>query len=211
MVKLPIKIINMISKKASDFIILHEVGSKSYYERFLQKPTYPKGESGLTVGFGYDLGYQTEKQFLKDWSGVINLNFVNALRRFIGVKGEKVVPMMKGEVMNVRIPYLAAYEVFIKCQLPRYYKLTKDIYPELETLNEDTQGALVSMVFNRGNKLEGDSRKEMKAIVNLVAKQDYEGIAEQVEASKRLWENKKMEGLVTRREAEADLILQSIA
>jgi GH24 family phage-related lysozyme (muramidase) len=51
----------------------------------------------------------------------------------------------------------------------------------------------------------------MKAIVNLVAKQDYEGIAEQVEASKRLWENKKMEGLVTRREAEADLILQSIA
>jgi hypothetical protein len=201
----------MISKKASDFIILHEVGSKSYYERFLQKPTYPKGESGLTIGMGYDLGYQTEKQFLKDWSGVINLNFVNALMRFIGVKGEKVVPMMKGEVMNVRIPYLAAYEVFIKCQLPRYYKLTKDIYPELETLNEDTQGALVSMVFNRGNKLEGDSRKEMKAIVNLVAKQDYEGIAEQVEASKRLWENKKMEGLVTRREAEADLILQSIA
>jgi hypothetical protein len=177
----------------------------------LQKPTYPKGESGLTVGFGYDLGYQTEKQFLKDWSGVINLNFVNALRRFIGVKGEKVVPMMKGEVMNVRIPYLAAYEVFIKCQLPRYYKLTKDIYPELETLNEDTQGALVSMVFNRGNKLEGDSRKEMKAIVNLVAKQDYEGIAEQVEASKRLWEGKKMEGLVTRREAESDLIRDSIA
>jgi GH24 family phage-related lysozyme (muramidase) len=119
--------------------------------------------------------------------------------------------MMKGEVMNVRIPYLAAYEVFIKCQLPRYYKLTKDIYPELETLNEDTQGALVSMVFNRGNKLEGDSRKEMKAIVNLVAKQDYEGIAEQVEASKRLWEGKKMEGLVTRREAESDLIRDSIA
>jgi hypothetical protein len=201
----------MISKKASDFIILHEVGSKSYYERFLQKPTYPKGESGLTIGMGYDLGYQTEKQFLKDWSGVINLNFVNALMRFIGVKGEKVVPMMKGEVMNVRIPYLAAYEVFIKCQLPRYYKLTKDIYPELETLNEDTQGALVSMVFNRGNKLEGDSRKEMKAIVNLVAKQDYEGIAEQVEASKRLWEGKKMEGLVTRREAESDLIRDSIA
>lgn len=201
----------MISKKASDFIILHEVGSKSYYERFLQKPTWPKGESGLTIGMGYDLGYQTEKQFLKDWSGVINLNFVNALRRFVGIKGEKVVPMMKGEVMNVRIPYLAAYEVFIKSQLPRYYKLTKDIYPQLETLNEDTQGALVSMVFNRGNKIEGDSRKEMKAIVDLVAKQDYEGIAEQVEASKRLWENKKMEGLVTRREAEADLILQSIA
>lgn len=200
----------MISKKAVDFIILHEVGSRSYYERFLQKPTWPKGESGLTIGFGADLGYTTDKQFLKDWSGAINLNYVNALRRFVGIKGEKVVPMMKGEVMNVRIPYLVAYEVFIKCQLPRYYQMTKDIYPELESLNEDTRGALVSMVYNRGNKLEGESRKEMRAIVDLVAKQDYEGIAEQIEASKRLWENKKMEGLVIRREAEADLVLQSI-
>ncbi len=51
------------------------------------------------------------------------------------------------------------------------------------------QGALVSMIYNRGNKLDGDRRKEMRAIVNLVAKADYEGIADQIERSKRLWEN----------------------
>jgi GH24 family phage-related lysozyme (muramidase) len=50
----------------------------------------------------------------------------------------------------------------------------------------------------------------MKAIVDLVAKADYEGIAEEIEKSKRLWENLKLEGLVTRREAEADLIRGSI-
>jgi GH24 family phage-related lysozyme (muramidase) len=89
--------------------------------------------------------------------------------------------------------------------------MTKAIYPEIDSLNEDTRGALVSMVYNRGNKIEGDSRKEMRTIIDLVAKQDYEGIADQIERSKRLWENKGLDGLVKRREEEADLILNSIA
>ena len=83
------------------------------------------------------------------------------------------------------------------------------MYPEIDSLNEDTRGALVSMVYNRGNKLDGDTRTEMRAIVDLVAKKDYEGIADQIERSKRLWEN-GLDGLVKRREEEADLILNSI-
>ena len=89
--------------------------------------------------------------------------------------------------------------------------MTKKIYPNMDLLNEDTQGALVSMVYNRGNKLEGDSRLEMRAIVDLIALQDYEGIAEQIEKSKRLWENKGLDGLVVRRESEADLVRDSMA
>jgi GH24 family phage-related lysozyme (muramidase) len=89
--------------------------------------------------------------------------------------------------------------------------MTKAIYPELETLNEDTQGALVSMVYNRGNKLEGDSRVEMKRIVEMVKNKDYDGIAEEIEKSKRHWENKGLDGLVVRREAEADLVRDSFA
>ena len=88
--------------------------------------------------------------------------------------------------------------------------MTKKIYPQLEQLNEDTQGALVSMVFNRGTGLTGDSRTEMRAIVDLVAKKDYEGIAEEIEKSKRLWEHRGLDGLVIRREAEADMIRNSI-
>jgi GH24 family phage-related lysozyme (muramidase) len=100
--------------------------------------------------------------------------------------------------------------VFVNKSLPKYYALTKAIYPEIDSLNEDTRGALVSMIYNRGNKLEGDRRKEMRAIVGLVAKTDYEGIADQIERSKRLWENVGLDGLVKRREEEADLILNSL-
>jgi GH24 family phage-related lysozyme (muramidase) len=201
----------MISKKATDLIIQHEVGGRAYYEKKLQAPIWAGGESGVTIGMGYDLGYNSEKQFMADWSGAINLNFINALRPTIGIKGPQAKAMLKGEILNVRIPYNTAYEVFVKSSLPRYYAMTKKIYPNMDLLNDDTKGALVSVVYNRGNRLEGDSRAEMRAIVDLIAKQDYEGIAEQIEKSKRLWENKGLDGLVKRRESEADLILQSLA
>lgn len=200
----------MISKKSIDLIIQFEIGGRTYYEKALQKPTYPGGDSGVTIGIGYDLGYNTEKQFLVDWSPSLNLNFVNALRPLCGLKGEKVKGMIKGEVVNVRIPYNIAYDVFVKSTLPRFYKATLSIYPDMINLNEDTQGALVSMVFNRGTSLTGERRTEMKAIVDLVKKKDYEGIAEEIEKSKRLWEGKGLDGLVIRRETEADLIRDSI-
>ena len=200
----------MISKRAIELIIQHEVGGRAYYDKKLQAPIWAGGESGVTIGMGYDLGYNTEKQFMLDWSGVINLNYINALRPTIGIKGTQAKAMLKGEILNVRIPYNTAYEVFVKSSLPRYYAMTKKIYPNMDLLNDDTQGALVSVVYNRGNKLEGDSRAEMRAIVDLIATQDYEGIAEQIEKSKRLWEGKGLDGLVTRRESEADLIRESI-
>lgn len=200
----------MISRKAIDLIIQHEIGGRNVYEKKYQKPIWAGGESGLTLGIGWDCGYNKEADLFSDWQG-LNLNFLNALKRFCGVKGEIVKTMLRGEVLNVVIPYNMAYDVFVKKSIPKYYALTKKIYPELDSLNEDTRGALVSMVYNRGAKLDGESRKEMKAIVELVAKQDYEGIAEQIEKSKRLWENKGLDGLVIRREAEADLIRESMA
>lgn len=200
----------MISRKSIELIIQHEIGGRNVYEKKYQKPIWPGGQSGLTLGIGWDAGYNTEKQLFSDWKG-LNLNFLNALKRFCGVKGEVVKSMLRGEVLNVVIPYNMAYDVFVKKSIPKYYALTKKIYPQLDELNEDTRGALVSMVYNRGSKLDGESRKEMKAIVELVANKDYEGIAEQIEKSKRLWEGKGLDGLVVRRESEADLIRSSMA
>jgi len=201
----------MLSKKAIDLIIQFEVGGRTYYEKKLQSPIWAGGDSGITIGMGYDCGYVSEKQFFQDWGNQLTPNFLDPLRKVIGLKGIQAKQMLRGELLQVKISYNQAYEVFVKCSVPKYFKLTKAIYPELETLNEDTQGALVSMVYNRGNKVEGDSRVEMKAIVDMVAKKNYLGIAEEIEKSKRHWEGKGLDGLVVRREAEADLIRDSIA
>lgn len=201
----------MISRKAADLIIQFEIGGRNIYEKSYQKPTWAGGESGITIGIGADLGYMTEKEFMKVWSPHLNLNFIECLRKVVGLKGIQAKQMLRGEILNVRVPYNTAYEVFVKYDIPKYYAKTKAIYPQLNELNEDTQGALVSMVYNRGNKLEGDSRIEMKRIVEMVKNKDYEGIAEEIEKSKRHWENKGLDGLVVRREAEADLVRDSFA
>lgn len=201
----------MLNKRSIDFIIQHEAGGRAYYDKVLQKPTWPGGESGITIGLGYDLGYNTEKQFIKDWGKTLTEANIKTLKTVIGLKGEKAKISLKGDLLNIRIPYNIAYDVFVKCMVPRYYKLALTIYPGMNELNEDTKGALVSMVFNRGSSLNGDSRKEMRAIVELVKKKDYEAIAEEIEKSKRLWEHRGLDGLVIRREAEADIIRNSIA
>ena len=201
----------MLNKRSIDFIIQHEAGGRAYYDKVLQKPTWPGGESGITIGLGYDLGYNTEKQFIKDWGKTLTEANIKTLKTVIGLKGEKAKIALKGDLLNIRIPYNIAYDVFVKCSIPRYYKLALSIYPEMVNLNDDTKGMLVSMVFNRGASLNGDSRKEMRAIVDLVKKKDYEAIAEEIEKSKRLWEHKGLDGLVIRREAEADIIRNSIA
>ena len=200
----------MLSKKAIDLIIQFEVGGRAYYDKKLQSPIWAGGESGITIGMGYDCGFVSEKQFFQDWGNMLTPNFLEPLRKTIGLKGIQAKQMLRGELMQVKISYNTAYEVFVKCSVPKYFKMTKAIYPEIDTLNEDTRGALVSMIYNRGNKLDGDRRKEMRAIVELVSKSDYEGIADQIERSKRLWENVGLDGLVKRREEEADLILNSL-
>jgi GH24 family phage-related lysozyme (muramidase) len=46
----------------------------------------------------------------------------------------------------------------------------------------------------------------MRNIRVLVPKKDYKGIAEELRKMKRIWEGKGLDGLLTRREAEAKLV-----
>lgn len=199
----------MISKKSIDLIIQFEVGGKSYYERLLHRPSFP-GFGGIKIGIGYNLAYSYQKQLISDWSGNINPNYFPALFRVLGLKGIPAKQMLVGDINKVTIPYLNAYDVLLKKTIPRYYLMAKHIYPNIGDLNADTRGAIVSMVMCRGIKLEGENRAEMRELVDLISNQDYEGIADAVERSKRLNETRGLDDLVRRREAEADLILQSI-
>ena len=62
----------------------------------------------------------------------------------------------------------------------------------------------MSLVFNRGMAMKGESRKEMLAIKGLVPDKNYPAIAAQLRSMKRLWD--KTSGLVGRREKEAKLV-----
>ena len=197
-----------VSKKSVDFIISEEISSQALYNQKYTGIVWPGGESGATIGIGYDLGYVTPSDIEKDWVKEIGIAQGNILKMFAGLRGPKAKTAISGNAMakQVSIPYQAAYNVFIRVSLPRYAKQALRIYPGLDQLTPDAAGAIVSMVYNRGMDLVGDRREEMRNIVPLVAAKDYAGIADQIEKSKRLWSN----GLVGRREKEAAMVRGSL-
>ena len=103
-----------------------------------------------------------------------------------------------------------AWEVFHVVTVPKFYNVTKNAFPGFEEWPADVQGGLVSLVFNRGTSMEGDRRREMRVIRDLVPQKNVKGIADQIWQMKVIWVGTSIEqGIARRRDAEADLIEES--
>ena len=195
----------MVSKRSIDLILDSEGCDLA--------PSWPGGASGVTFGRGYDLGYNSEEQINRDWSAHVNGNVLAFMVSCAGVKGETAKRRITPQTRVLRITPDAAREVFENRTLPRFIKLARDTYPGFDELNEDTRGAIVSLVFNRGSAfgVEGqpswESRREMRELAPLVLAKDYEGIAATIKAMGRLWVGKGLDGLIARRHNEAALCI----
>ena len=195
-----------ISHKGLEQIVEFEIVSKAYYNRFLKSPIWPEGESGVTIGVGYDLGYQSQAQIEKDWRGQIADVDLEDLLKVTGLKKQAAKAKINS-LKHISIPIETAQKVFLTATLPNWAKITANTYPGVEKLPADAQAMLLSLVFNRGPSLANkDSRKEMRAIKPLVAAGDRTGIAGQIRAMKRIWEGRRLGGLLKRRDKEAELI-----
>lgn len=167
-------------------------------------PEWPEGESGITIGYGYDLGYEGT---LEPWVGRLSADAISRLSATLGVTGRKAHAMLSA-VRDVVIPSVAAKEVFEQHTLPTECEKTKAAFPGCELLHPDVFGALVSVVYNRGAGMAGDSRREMREIRDCVARMDVRGIGNEIRRMKRLWPN--VRGLQRRRDAEADMVLATL-
>ncbi|MDX1530252.1 MAG: hypothetical protein R3362_01870 [Rhodothermales bacterium] len=194
-----------VSKKGLDLIVAHEIGSEALYRRRFKNPLWPGGQSGVTIGIGYDLGFNSARQIEKDWSGHVADADLAALLTVAGLKGQKAKQAVS-RVKHVEIPLDVAKRVYFTSTLPRYALLTRKAYPGVEKLPADAQAALLSLVYNRGARKSGSSRREMKAIEGLVRSKDLRGIAGEIRKMKRLWANKGLPGLLRRRDEEAELV-----
>jgi len=195
----------VVSRKGLEQIVQFEISSEAYYRRRLSRPIWPKGESGITIGIGYDLGYTSKDEIGKDWRGKIADFDLDELVHVGGLKGDAAQKALL-LVEHIRIPLEAAKEVFYISTLPKYASLTKNAYPGVEDLPADTQAMVLSLVFNRGTRMSGSRRREMKAIQPLVAAKDLDGIAEQIRSMKRLWDVNLLPGLHVRRDKEAEMV-----
>lgn len=192
-----------ISNAAHRLIIEHECGGRSYYIRFSQTPEWPGGDSGCTIGIGYDLGYNTREQIARDWAGLGEAK-VAALQSVAGLKGQRARIALH-KIRWVVVPWETAYAVFQESTLPRFGGLTNGAFPGIARENPHGQGALTSLVFNRGASMEGGGRVEMRAIRADIAAGHPERVPASIRAMRRLWVGKGLDGLLRRRNEEAAL------
>jgi len=200
-----------IPVRAVAFIGREEVGSREQYDSVASRPTWPGGDSGVTIGVGYDLGQ--ESSFEADWSDLLTTAQMDALRPWLKISGKKAAagpPLLK----DLTIPWHAAWEVFIRRSLPVQVRTTRSAFDGWAAMPRLCLGVLVSLVYNRGSRMTdspsapGD-RTEMRSIRDAVAAGQFEGIPAQLRLMKRLWPEVK--GLRDRREREAQLFEEGLA
>ena len=194
-----------LSDKGRKLLLDYEVGGgEPYYRKFLSRPTWPGEQSGVTIGVGFDLGYNSESQVSEAW-GTLSNTSLELLMGAIGIRGESARLWLSSRPMvrDIEVPWEKALDVFERITVPRFYLQLLRIYPQAETLPEPARDALLSLVFNRGTALAGDRRAEMLGIQNALRDGRTHDVPQLPRSMKRLWPNTT--GLQKRRDAEADL------
>ncbi|RQZ98168.1 lytic transglycosylase domain-containing protein [Burkholderia cenocepacia] len=178
-------------------------------EGFGEIPYVPKNSqsSGVTIGYGYDLGQQTEAMVRSDFDGFFTEDEITRLLTALGKQGDaarKFIPSLS----DIKISEPKALEMAKRVK-KRYAQFTVDAFPGTTKLHPHCQGALLSLVYNRGAQLEDKlgqkSRAHMRNIRAAIENKNLPEVAVQLRAMKVLWEGTGNDGLLKRREKEAVL------
>jgi hypothetical protein len=178
----------LITKKTDDFIIAEEVGGKALYIKKYTHPEWPGGQSGPTIGIGYDMGYVTQRQFVSDWNDLLDSTTIKLLLSGVGLKGSAAQVWVRKNASKIVVPWDAAYEVFEKKNVPQYWAYVAKL-PNFGKLPRDAQGMLLSLVFNRGASFSvaGSRYTEMRAIKQHMADEQFNLIPRELRSMARLW------------------------
>ena len=192
-------------RAAAALIIRWEVSSPAFYRKKLEKPIWPGGASGVTWGIGFDGGHQTRAVIVDDWHDHGQVDRLGQTAGITGRSAQSALPRFR----DIATPFDHASRVFEDRSLIEYERRTERAFRSGFTeLRPNACGALISLVYNRGAAMTGDSRREMRNLRdNCIPKQDYACIASEIRSMKRLWRGTVNEnGLSARREAEAILV-----
>jgi GH24 family phage-related lysozyme (muramidase) len=195
------------SKRTIDLIFEYEVGGgEQYYNKFLKRFTWPGGASGPTIGIGVDCAYYQPSELKNIFSFLPSkhLSLVCGAYGKSGEAGRKYTKILRD--VGIEVNWEQAQKIFLNTTWAKFSKLTDRVFPKSDELCDDAYGALVSLVFNRGTSLSGDSRSEMRDIRNLVQDKNYYAIARKIRSMKRLWFGKGFDGLIDRREMESRMV-----
>jgi hypothetical protein len=122
-----------ISEDARNLILACEVSSEAVYTQRYQRPTWPGGHSGVTIGIGYDLGYATKDDLQFDWNAIVSSGDLTILKAACGVTG-KAAQDLAPTMNNVRVTFAQATKEF-DIELRKYIiEVPPSMFPRKVTL-----------------------------------------------------------------------------
>ncbi len=185
---------------------------KSHYAPHVPDGAYARGgrsnASGVTLGFGYDLGQHSSQHFKDSWGDVLTKEQMDALEPYTG--SHSVTVKKKGKIVrvaprptkaalavlqsDVHVKYADAVKVFQDKTLPEYREQTYKYFPGLKEADPWTQAAILDMTYQRGPGVKGKPVLEIK---KALLRKDTKAVAAAL---------RKMTVFHARRVAEAKLI-----
>ena len=202
-------IVGLVSQKAHDLVCYFEVGGTSGYQNKFKFPCWPGLDSGITIGIGYDLGFNTPATFERDWKAHLSSDDFSLLARAVQRKGQNAKALL-ASVRHIVVPWEAAVAVYHATTVPRFTKLVLSTFPNMRDLHPHAFGALFSLVYNRGAKLTGEKRRHMLHIRDHSAAKRFRSIPKEFRDMKVIWPINKFSGLHKRRDAEARLFEEGL-
>ncbi len=193
-----------IAQEAHELVLYYEVGGQRGYQRRFRRPIWPKYQSGVTIGIGYDLGYNTREEVTAAWGARLSADALEKLLTTVGVKGRPAEALL-GQVRDVEVDWQAALEVYKLTTVVKFGKLTLSAFPGANQLHPKCFGSLFSLVYNRGSSMRGNRRREMRNIRRAISAGRLDDIPTEIRNMKRLWAGRGLRGLLKRRDAEARL------
>lgn len=177
--------------------------------------SWPGGGSGITLGYGYDLGYSSSAQVRDDWGSLVPGATLDAMLRCVGMIGTSargLLPLVRG----FHVTQAAAGEVFREIDVPRYSRMARQAFPNADELSGDSFGALWATVMNRGAAMSDapgwpNSRLEMRQIRDACEAREFKKVPDYFRSMCRLWVGHGLDGLLVRYRETAQLFQDGLA
>jgi len=141
-------------------------------EGFDPHPNVPANSaaSGVTVGYGYDLGQQKPEAIERNLADYYTPQQITKLKTMSGLHGALARESLS-DVCDILISEENAKRLALS-SMRSYAQQAVNVFPQLINLHPHCQGAMLSLIYNRGSGLHGksveeeDRRREMREIKN---------------------------------------------
>lgn len=195
-----------LTQRALKLVLDFEVSGEAGYNAKYTHPIWPGEGSGITIAIGCDLGFTTAPKFHADFAALDSATR-SKLAAVIGLTGQNAKAKLSS-VKDLTVPWSVAIDVFQNRSVPEVQRRMELAMPGVERLHPEIQGALWSLIYNRGASMEDtDRRREMRQIRDAVRGGKPQLIPGLIRSMVRLWIGTSIEGgMRRRREAEAALV-----